>query len=115
MGTVIHPPTKGLLVSMAIRYDHSYGAPKQFVAPGLSTGFNDSDREALIDQVYDLYVKLTAKDVVIAAGTDTQLFAEISGSGYYSPKEEPYYAARWPEGYVPSRFVPAEAVAPDVK
>jgi hypothetical protein len=112
---MIYPPTKGLLVSMAMRYSHDYRMPKQVIAPGISSGFSDEGREALIFEVHDIYLKLTAPGATPKGVTESQLFEEIDGTGFYSPGREDYYAASWPEGYVPSTFVPAEVAAPEQK
>ena len=110
---MIYPPTKGLLVSMANRHTHDFGMPHHVFAPGISQGLSDFEREGVIVQMHDLYLRLTAKDAPPPASiTESQIFEEVTGDGFYCPDREMFYAAKWPKDYVPACFVPAEFVPP---
>lgn len=70
-------PSTGLLVSMAIRYDHGLGMP----------GFYDSDflrKEG--DPSHQQRLESTLR-------TMRQLWEEVSGNGFYRPEKEAHYAA----------------------
>ena len=92
----ILPLTPGLLISMAIRYDHSFG---------FHTGslMMFSDGETLIDKQIKLIREAATcyhrlKGLYEAewvskslAGTDLQLFEEMTGEGFYQPDREEGY------------------------
>lgn len=71
-------PSSGLLMSMAIRYDHGLGVP----------GFYDS---------LPIQLGVThAQRLESALGTMRQLYEEVSGYGFYSPEREDQYAKMVP-------------------
>jgi hypothetical protein len=72
-------PPLGLIMSMAIRYDHGLGVP----------GYYDGELMRAISG------GLTHKQRLLAAmATMRQLYEEVSGHGFYLPELEASYAAR---------------------
>jgi hypothetical protein len=70
-GATSNSPTPGLLMSMAIRYDHGLGVP----------GYYDSLLGPGEHQ----------KKVMSTLAVMAQLYEEISGQGFYSPDREDHY------------------------
>ncbi len=68
-------PTPGLLMSMAMRYDHALGCPGYYDMLG------EGEHEKRLQSV------LT---------TMRQLYEEVSGYGFYRPSLEAEYAAKLP-------------------
>jgi hypothetical protein len=66
----------GLLVSMAIRFDHGLGVPGYYDAP-----------------VFDVEGVGHAKRLRATISAMRQLYEEVSGHGFYSPEKEASYAA----------------------
>ena len=64
-------PPEGLLMSMALRYDHGLGVPGYYDTFG-TQGFH-------------------AKRLLSTLATMRQLYEEVSGNGFYSPEREQYY------------------------
>ena len=73
-------PTTGLLVSMAMRYDHTFIIPASDAFKGL--GFTPEQRESLLV-------------------TMEQLHEEVVGAGFYNPSREDGYAACAKDGGLP--------------
>jgi hypothetical protein len=73
-------PPPGLLMSMAIRYDHGLGMP----------GYYDSLNAAGLT-AHGLTHKQRLES---ALRTMRQLYEEVSGHGFYSPEREAAYAAQ---------------------
>jgi hypothetical protein len=73
-------PPPGLLMSMAIRYDHGLGRP----------GYYDSLNAAGLTA----YATTHAQRLDSALRTMRQLYEEVSGHGFYSPEREAAYAAQ---------------------
>ena len=71
-------PPPGLLMSMAIRFDHALGIPGYYDQP--------------------LYAAVTSHDQRLRAtiGQMRQLYEEVSGHGFYQPESEEKYAAMIP-------------------
>lgn len=67
-------PTRGLLISMALRMDHAFGAPEQEPIPGMKLGHTDSYREVVLRDLAKAY-------------------EEVVGDGFYAPEREEYYRA----------------------
>ncbi len=91
---VIFPITPGLLISMAMRLDHSFG-----VSLGI---FEDEDlptkQVKLLNEVIPYY-RRRLQITNSATGTDAQLGEEISGQGFYRPeREDQYQGMATPEG-----------------
>lgn len=73
-------PPLGLLMSMAIRYDHALACPGYYDQPLLATsGVTHAQR------------------LEITIGSMRQLYEEISGHGYYTPEKEEFYRDAIPE------------------
>jgi hypothetical protein len=64
-------PTPGVLMSMAIRYDHGLGCP------GYYDQFGDGNHQRRLESTLR---------------TMRQLYEEVTGTGFYSPDKEAYYA-----------------------
>ncbi len=75
-GYVLVPikPTDGLLMSMAIRYDHGLGCP----------GYYDQPMFKQNDITHDMHLKSTLI-------TMRQLHEEVVGTGFYSAEREQEY------------------------
>jgi hypothetical protein len=69
-------PSLGLLMSMAIRYDHALGCP----------GYYDSSPFRTIGATHKQRLES-------ALGTMRQLWEEVSGSGFYSIDKDEQYAS----------------------
>ena len=65
-------PSRGLLVSMAVRWAHDFFVPNNNSC-GISTGFSPSQRESLINSM-------------------SQLHEEVVGSGFWSIERDSDYA-----------------------
>jgi hypothetical protein len=77
MSDKTNEPPIGLLMSMAIRYDHALGQPGYYDQPlfkSIMEGTTHADR-----------VEATIR-------TMRQLWAEVTGNGFYSPDKEQGYA-----------------------
>jgi hypothetical protein len=74
MKTLPNEPTIGLLMSMALRYDHGLGMPGYYDQPFLKQ-----------DGVSH------ARRLESTISTMRQLYEEASGNGFYSPDKEPSY------------------------
>ena len=83
-----YPLTKGLLVSMAYRKDHSYGLDSQ---GNLFFGHTNESRIEIIKEMKELY---DSQDDPI----------EANGKGFYSPEKEDYYLNDWPKNFEPNWF-----------
>ena len=70
-------PPIGLLMSMAIRYDHALGMPGYYDQFG-----EEGDHE---------------KQLRVALITMRQLCEEVSGQGFYAPEKEEAYAEMVPD------------------
>lgn len=82
MGTDLpKEPPPGLLMSMAIRYDHGLGCP----------GFYDNFPRFEGDS--------HQKRLESALRTMRQLYEEVSGHGFYTPELEAEYAAMLPKAF----------------
>ncbi len=78
-----YPPTAGLLISIALRFDHGFG-----IWLGVGFEFLDNDLPSkqlrLLNHAANNYRN---RDTL----KDRQVLAEIRGVGFYNPKEEEYY------------------------
>lgn len=74
----------GLLVSMAIRYDHGLGVP----------GYYDQQMLAGMDGITH------AQRFASTLRTMRQIYEEVSGNGFYSPEREADYAAQAPKEFL---------------
>ena len=86
---VILPLTPGLLISMAIRYDHSFG---------ILMGYFDSHKTLVSKQCQILddvmvYYRRGQELSNYAMGTEAQLWEEMTGAGFYHPDRESSYQA----------------------
>jgi hypothetical protein len=92
--TLIFPLTPGLLISMAMRLDHSFG-----ISMGM---FEDEDLPTKqVNRLNDVipYYRRRLQITNSATGTDAQLGEEISGQGFYQPgREDQYQGMATPEG-----------------
>jgi hypothetical protein len=75
-------PPLGLLMSMAIRYDHGLGCPGYYDQPMMQAAVSYP-----ISHQQRLQATIT---------TMRQLYEEVAGYGFYSPKREDDYAALAP-------------------
>lgn len=76
-------PTPGLLMSMALRYDHGLGCPGYYDQLAAFSG-NTSQ------PTHEQRLKATLS-------TMRQLHEEVSGRGFYRPELEEAYAANYPK------------------
>lgn len=92
--SVILPLTPGLLISMAMRLDHSFGISMgMFEKEDLST--KQVNRLNDVIPYYRRRLQITNS----ATGTDAQLGEEVSGRGFYKPDREDWYQGMaTPEG-----------------
>lgn len=76
MDYVIVPvtPSKGLLVSMALRQDHDFGVPYSRNEQGIEVGLTTEQRKARLSQM-------------------AQLHEEVVGTGFYREEKEDEYRA----------------------
>jgi len=65
-------PTDGLLSSMAMRWDHSFGMDRIETIPGFAMGYTPEMRQSLM-------------------GSMAQLHEEVVGTGFYRPDLEDRY------------------------
>lgn len=70
-------PPPGLLMSMAIRYDHGLGIPGYYDQPFWQAANNGSQKQRMESTI----------------GIMRQLWEEVVGLGYYAPEKEADYAA----------------------
>ena len=112
-------PSIGLMASIAMRFNHSFGMPKHetFSGSGYYQGFNKEDRIALLARlrrIYDIVVKqsletqdMTARipktiskalmveihkvDEKILKEDVVRMIEEITGNGFYQEAKEDYY------------------------
>lgn len=103
MSASIFPLTDGLLVSMAFRYDHSFGfeAPPEVPADLIQLfGHTKESRKQIIVKMREYYAKFSASDCQPPEygndNTELQLFEEVSGEGFYSTGRESTYADSFP-------------------
>lgn len=83
--------TPGLLISMAIRYDHSFGMEDWF-------GVSEKNKRPLYEKQINILDKVA--EIYRADGNeDVQLIEEMTGSGFYRPElEGSYINMATPEG-----------------
>lgn len=81
VGQLPKDPPPGLLMSMAIRYDHALGCP----------GYYDGIKE-LLGRDGPTHAQRLASTLTQMR----QLYEEVSGHGFYSPEREAEYAAMLP-------------------
>lgn len=74
-------PPKGLLMSMAIRYDHGLGIPGYYDDMPIQLGMTHKERLAA---------------TLVTMG---QLYKEVSGNGFYKPELESEYLEKLEEGH----------------
>ena len=96
------PITKGLLVSMAMRADHSYGLDKPEGDSPFSCGHTNESRIELIINMYNLYRRFVCGYQPTEAWWDGQVKEEILGTGFYQPEKENIYAGSWPKDFDPA-------------
>lgn len=65
-------PSRGLLISMALREDHAFTAPVQELFPGVVFGLTDQQREARLRDMRKVH-------------------EEVVGTGFYRANDEAYY------------------------
>lgn len=70
-------PSRGLLISMALRLDHGLGVPGYYDQPLFVSGFGLTHAQRLEQAVADM----------------RKVHEEVSGSGFYSPEREAEYLA----------------------
>ena len=101
---MIYPITRGLLVSAAYRYDHSYGLDKSddFC---MSSGHTNSSRIAIVLKMGELYFKLSNNEYfsnlpemqqIINLKVYGSVIEEFTGKGFYHPELEARYAKECP-------------------
>ncbi len=75
-GYVIIPkePSRGLLMSMALRVDHAIGCPGYYDQPLVGGKLGDHDRR-----------------VEMALDDARKMYEEVVGNGFYNPNRESYY------------------------
>lgn len=76
--TIPVEPTPGLLMSMAVRYDHALGMPGFYDQTLFGKKVSDIDHAERLRQ---------------AISTMRQLHEEVVGTGFYKPEREAEYAA----------------------
>lgn len=117
--SVLKEPSVGLLSSIAMRYNHSFGMPKHeiFAGSGIHQGFNKEERLSLLvrlRKIYDvvvkngedyddLYAKITLRvskelmlkihqvDEKILKEDIVRMIEEMTGHGFYQEKKEDHY------------------------
>lgn len=112
--TELLPLSPGLLISMAIRMDHGFGAsfPDIF---GLSSKPLGERQKETLDKVFEEYVNAHA-----GVPIQSQRLEECTGGGFYGPEREDAYLNAW--GATPDaveyakllvkRFTDLQAVTP---
>jgi hypothetical protein len=86
---MILPLTPGLLVSMAIRYDHSFG-----ILMGAFDSYTDlSEKQIMLLRAVMVYYRCGQELSNYATGTHAQLWEEMTGVGFYRPEKESAYQA----------------------
>ena len=88
---VVYPMTKGLLCSMAMRADHSFGLDRH-PDDVMDCGHTPETRAALLKEVVALY-----KGIKEGNDENKQITEEAIGKGFYSPKADRKYAEMWPK------------------
>lgn len=103
------PLTKGLLVSMAMRSDHSYGLDKpeglDDIEMMLNCGHTNESRIKLIIEMFDLYKRFVCGYQPTEKWWDDQVKEEVTGKGFYTPEKEISYATSWPKDFSPLWFL----------
>lgn len=84
----MNPLTPGLLISMAIRNDHSFGIWMEGFEFEHST--LEEKQIALLREMLEYY-RRGQQLSECASRTETQLWEEISGEGFYRPDRENWY------------------------
>ena len=86
---VMLPLTPGLLISMAIRFDHSFG-----ILMGLFDSFTSLEKKQ-IALLHDVMVHYRRGHALsnYRMGTEAQLWEEMTGAGFYRPEKESSYRA----------------------
>ncbi len=82
------PLTPGLLISMGIRYDHSFG-----ISMGMFDAHSslESKQIDILNKVLEYYSRRHEIANSAKPGTETQLLEEMTGTGFYSPEREDWY------------------------
>lgn len=83
------PLTPGLLISMAIRYDHSFGI---WMGPFETSSSLEEKQLAILEDVIGYYSR-RHEITNSARGTDAQLREEMTGQGFYRPDREAEYVS----------------------
>lgn len=83
------PLTPGLLISMAIRMDHGFGASFPDMFGFDSKPLGERQKETL-DAVFDEYVTAHA-----GVPIQNQRLEECTGAGFYAPDREDAYLNNW--------------------
>ncbi len=81
------PLTPGLLISMAIRYDHSFGI---WMGSFETQSTLEEKQRSILDEVISCYSR-RQEITNSASGTDAQLREEMTGQGFYRPEREAEY------------------------
>lgn len=98
--TPILPLTPGLLISMAIRYDHSFGILMEPFDRWAGFGNLDNKQVNLLNDVMTHY-KRGQELSNYSIGIEAQLWEEMTGVGFYRPeREESYQASAEPAALV---------------
>lgn len=99
----MYPLTTGLLVSMAMRHNHSFGIDKvepidnDFASTLMGLiGFTNAERCALLIELAHVYYQYQHKPEEVDRDRWKQVIEEINGSGFYKPELEEEYNNRCP-------------------
>lgn len=80
--------SKGLLVSMCLRYDHAFLAPKS----NFNLGYTREEREELLTEMSNAYDAFLMNE--LHEYLTSQTIEEIRGEGFYSIEKEESYV-KW--------------------